>query len=218
MNRNLRIYAVDEIEQGTKEWLDIRKLKFTASNASAIMANGKGLITLAKEMIADFYSTQQFDEYSGKYKNESMQRGNDFESMARTVYTLETGNIVEQVGFIEINEYVGCSPDGLIGDDGLLEIKNHSDKVFVELITTEKIDPKYMAQMQMQLYVTGRKWCDYFGFNPNYSQSFFMKRIYPDPMEFKRIEAGLETGIKLIKEARNTLDKVFMKGAQYASK
>lgn len=211
MNKTIKVYSVDEIEQGSKAWHDLRCLKFTASNASTIMANGKGLETLVKEMIADYYSSQQFDEYSGKYKNDNMQRGNDFEQMARTFYTLETGKSVEQVGFIESDEYVGCSPDGLVDDDGLIEIKNHSDKVFVELMTTKKIDPKYRAQMQMQMYVTGRKYCDYFAFNPNFKPSFYMKRVYPDPMEFKRIEAGLETGIKLIKASKEVLDKIFTK-------
>lgn len=217
MKRKIKIYSVDEIEQGSKEWHKLRNLKFTASNASTIMANGKGLETLVKEMIADFYSSQQYDEYSNKYKNEAMQRGNDFESMARTFYTLETGNDVEQVGFVECDEYIGCSPDGLIGDDGLIEIKNHSDKVFVELMTTRKIDPKYRAQMQMQMWVTGRKYCDYFGFNPNYQPSFYMERVYPDPVEFKRIEAGLQTGIKLVKTAREKLDKIFLKGEEDAT-
>ncbi len=206
-----KIYEKDEIVQGTKEWHDLRCLKFTASNAETIQANGKGLETLVKEMLARHYSSQQYDEYTQAYKSPDMQRGNDFEAQARSVYELETGNSVKEVGFIERSDFIGCSPDGLVtleGKDkytGLIEIKNHSDKVFLELILSEKIDKKYIQQMQYQLWTSELDFCDYFGYNPNFEPSFYMERILPDAQMFEKFEIGVSTGVELLKNSQDIL-------------
>ena len=199
------------IIQGTPEWENLRKLHFTATDATAVIARGKGLKTLIKNKLAEYYSSENYTEYTGKYKDLQMQRGNDMEETARRIYELETGNSVEQVGFIETDEYEGCSPDGLVNEDGLLEIKNHSDPVFIELVLTGKIDSKYTNQMQMQMYVSNRKWCDYFAFNPNFSPNFFLKRIYRDEDMMIKIHEGLEEGKENLKAQKEILDKMFTK-------
>jgi len=206
----LKIYK--DIVQNTKEWDEIRKLKFTASDASTIMAQGKGLKTLVKKLLAKYYSSGNYDDFTGEYKNKAMERGHEYEDKARTIYELETGNKVEQVGFVELDENTGASPDGLVDDDGLLEIKNHSDEVYLQLMMDGKIDSKYINQMQMQMYVTGRKWCDYFAFNPNFTPCYFKKRIYPDYDDFERIKAGLEMGKKILNEEKTKLDVILEKG------
>ena len=205
----MKVYK--DIEQGTPEWHKIKELKFTASNATAVIADGKGLQTLIKEMLADYYSSGVFESYSGKYKNEAMQRGNDMEETARNIYSLETGLKVEQVGFVEIDQYIGCSPDGLVGEDGLIEIKNHGDKEFLNLNLTGKISSQYINQMQFQLYVTGRKWCDYFGFNPNFTPNFFKKRVYRDEEVISKIDLNLKRAKQMLIVEKNKLDKVFEK-------
>lgn len=193
-----KVYSKKEIPQGSEEWHKLRHLKFTASKASIIATNGKGLDTLIKNLLAEHFSSGEFAERTDNYKSPAMQRGNEYESMARMVYEFETGNKVDEVGFIERSKYIGVSPDGLIGVDGLLEIKNHSDSVFLELILTEKIDSKYIAQMQYQLWVTGRKWCDYFGYNPNFKPSFYLHRFYPDEEMFAKFEAGVTAGSAML--------------------
>lgn len=203
----MKVYK--DLEQGTKEWRDVRKLKFTASHANAIMANGAGLKTLVDEMLSEYYSSAQFEEYTDDYKNYQMKRGNDFEDKARKIYELETGNKVEQVGFIELDERIGVSPDGLIGDDGLIEIKNHSDKVFLKLAETQKIDKKYLDQMQMQMFVSGRSWCDYFAFNPNFNPCYIKIRVNKDVEAFKQLVEGLQTGRTLLEQRKAALDKIF---------
>lgn len=195
----MKIYGKNELEQGTKEWLDLRKLKFTASSANTVIAKGKGLDTLICEMVTDYYSSGEYPEYSKKFKSEDMQRGNDFESMARMIYEFEKDVTVIEVGFVENNEHCGCSPDGLVGEDGLVEFKNHSDKVFRELMTTKKVDKKYLDQMQWQMWSTGRKWCDYVGFNPNFTPNVYIERVYADQDVFDKIEEGLEIGIGRLK-------------------
>lgn len=199
------------MKQGTKEWLDVRKLKFTASHANTIMAMGKGLESLIDEMLADYYSSGTYEEYSQKFKSSAMQRGNDFEDKSRQIYELETGYSVDQVGFVEISENIGCSPDGLIGKDGMVEFKNHGDTVFLKLMETKKIDKKYADQIQMQLYVTGRDWCDYFGFNPNFDPCYFKVRIYPDIRVFEKLSKALPYAVNQLKKRKDALDKVIHK-------
>jgi predicted phage-related endonuclease len=221
MRKDIRIYSKDEIQQGTPEWFAIRELKFTASKADAISANGKGLETLVTELLAEYFSSQKYEEYTGKYKSPAMQRGNDFEAMARMVYEFETGNSVREVGFVEVTDkkYIGCSPDGLVTENGvediLVEIKNHDDKVFAELQITENIDKKYIKQMQYQMWVTGAKACDYFGYNPNFSPSYFKKRLYPDEAMFKLFEAGVETGTQMIENGLAVLNKKLQKQEKF---
>ena len=202
-------YQKDEIPQGTKEWHELRTLKFTASNADVISANGKNLETLVGQQLADYYSSQEYEEYTGKYKNLAMQRGNDFEPMARMVYEFETGNTVREVGFVERSKYIGCSPDGMVTEnekeDGLIEIKNHEDKVFLELILSKKVDPKYVKQMQYQMWTTGKKWTDYFGFNPNFKPNFYKERFYPDTEMFKKFETGVIAGIDMVEQGLRIL-------------
>ena len=204
MREDIRIYTNDEIVQGTPEWFAIRDLKFTASKASEIATNGKGLETLCTELLATHYSSEQYDEYTGKFKSPAMQRGNDYEAQARMVYEFETGNEVREVGFVEVTsrKYVGCSPDGLVTENGkediLLEIKNHDDKVFLELILSGKVDPKYVKQMQYQMWVTGASACDYFGYNPNFKPSYYLQRFYPDEELFAKFEAGVVAGADML--------------------
>lgn len=209
----MKIYK--DLEQNTQEWFDVRDLKFTASNASTILADGAGLKTLIKEMLAEHYSSGNYEQYSNKYTNKDMERGHEFEDKARMTYEFETGNSVEQVGFVEMDKHIGCSPDGLVGKDGLVEIKNFSDKVYLELLLTDKIDKKYYNQMQMQMYVTGRKWCDYFVFNPNFTDKpFYLKRVLPDTTTMEQLSEILPQAVKQLKEQKAILDKI-MKGAKH---
>lgn len=211
MRKDIRIYTTDEIVQGTPEWFRIRELKFTGSRASEVASNGKGLDTLVTELLASHFSSQQYEEYTGKYKSAEMQRGNDYEPMARMVYEFETGNTVREIGFVEdlSRKYVGYSPDGFVTEDGnediLFEAKNHNDKVFMELLITGKVDSKYVKQMQYGMWVTGAKACDYFGFNPNFKPNYFLKRFYPDEKMFNLFEDGIKSGTQMIENGLTAL-------------
>ena len=201
-------YIIRKNKQGTDGWLKDRAEKMTASNASAIGNNGKGLDTYINNLMAETYSSAIKESYT----NEDMERGNELEALARTVYEMETGNEVEEVGFIELDEFTGCSPDGLIGEDGGLEIKCLKDekyfKVLLEGIETVLSD--YIWQIQMCLYVSDRKWWDLVLYNPNYKKSILILKVYPDKKYIDKLIIGLETGkekIKLIKDKYNKLIK-----------
>lgn len=184
-------------EQGTPEWFEMRKLKMTASHAQAIGNKGKGLETYVYELLADFYSQVQKEHYS----NKDTERGVELEPLAREVYELENNVIVNQVGFIELeDEYTGCSPDGLINDDGGLEIKCVNDVSHYKMIVNgeKEIDTKYIWQVQMNLLVTERKWWDLCFYNPNFRKSLIKYRIQRDEEKIIAIREGLQKGKELI--------------------
>jgi len=202
----MKIYK--ELKQGTDEWFGVRLGKFTASHAQAIGNNGRGLTTLIMENVAEILTGKMKDQYT----NADIERGNELESMARSFYEVQTGNIVQEVGFVELDEHTGCSPDGLVGDDGLLEIKCINNTKFVYMLLYSKVDPKYMWQMQMQMHVTGRKWCDYVVYNPNFKDPLIIKRVKRDDEKIEQIKVGLENGVKKLKEV---LDKIRQNNARY---
>jgi putative phage-type endonuclease len=187
---------IHNIEQGSPEWFDIRKGKLTASKAQAIASNSKGLETLCYELLAEKYSSAVWESYS----NDDMERGKLLEEQAREMYELETGNKIEKIGFVETDEYTGCSPDGFIGKDGLIEIKCKKDTTYFRAIIEEKIDTGYEWQVQMQLLLTGRKWVDFVDYNPNYKKSMNITRIKADKDMQDKITKGLEAGRKMLKE------------------
>lgn len=200
----MKIY--NDILQGSPEWFEKRKGKMTASEAQAIGNNGKGLETYIKGLMAEFYSSGEKEIYT----NKDLERGKELEQYARDMYELENDCKVEQVGFIELNEFVGCSPDGLIGEDGGIEIKSVNDvNHFALILNGEKgIESKYVWQVQMNLLITGRKWWDYVSYNPNFEQSLIVFRILPDQEKHKKLLAGIELGIKQIKEIKNKINEV----------
>jgi len=190
----MKIYKT--LEQGTQEWFDVKLGKFSASDASKIGNNGKGLETLVWEK-AEELITGRIKEV---YQNERMKWGVKYEPKARIAYEFETGNVVNEVGFIEKDQYSGCSPDGLIGDDGGVEFKCPSVKVFYEYMQTMKINPVYEWQIQMNLLVSERKWWDYGVYHPNFKQQLIIQRVERDEEKIEKLRVGLERGTELLKE------------------
>ena len=185
-----------KMEQGTPEWFDIRAGKLTASKAAAIATNGKGLETLVFEKVAELLT--------GKMvmieQNEAMKHGIEMESEARNSYEVETGSSVEEIGFVDAGDGSGCSPDGFVGKDGLVEFKCPTNKVFVKYLYTEKIDSGYMWQMQMQMLVTGRKWCDYVVYNPKFPKPLIIQRVDFDEKKIEKLTIGIKSGADQIRE------------------
>jgi exodeoxyribonuclease (lambda-induced) len=184
------------IEQGSDEWYQVRRMKMTASHAQAIAACGAGLETYILDMCSEFFSTKEKEIFA----NQHTERGNAYEDQARVIYELQTGNKVEQVGFVVHSDHVGCSPDGLVNDDGLVEFKNPSDKEHFRFMVDNKIKPEYEWQMQMQMLVTGREWCDFVSYNPNFENCIVIKRVTPDDKKLEKLLKGFEAGGKRIKE------------------
>lgn len=182
-------------KQGSKKWFKLKLGKLSASNAQAISADGAGLVTLVYKTVAEILSGIREDTYI----NPDMERGNEQEDTARSAYEMETGNKVTQVGFCELDEYVGASPDGLVGKDGLFEVKCPRASNYVKLLHTKKIDTAYVWQMQMQMLVTGRKWVDYVVFHENFKDLIII-RVERDEKAIEKLWGGLGSGVSQIKQ------------------
>lgn len=185
--------------QKSAEWFALRSRHFlTASHAQAIGNGGKGLETLVWEKLAERYAG------SGEsYTNSDIERGNEFEAEARALYEASTFQSVREVGFVTnhaISILAGASPDGLIGTDGLLEIKCPNATKFFRHSIRPTIEPQYAWQMQMQLLVTERAWVDYVLFNPHFEQPVLIERVFPDAEKQEKLVRGLKKGEELTEE------------------
>jgi len=191
------------IEQGTDEWFGLRKGKLTASNATAIGANGAGLKTYCKEIVLELIGVEK--EY---YTNADIERGNDLENIARSAYEFQTGNTIKEVGFITNDLYLnsGMSPDGLIDDNGGCEIKARNNNKHFSLILGETKEIPF-NQIQMSLLISEREWWDFISFNPNFNKPLFIKRVYPDLAYFEKLKNGIIKGNELIKSMLNSYNK-----------
>ena len=187
---------IHKMEQRSDEWFEIRKGKMTASEAQCISANGKGLETYAYKVVAEKYSSNH-----ESFSNRHTERGVELEESAKMTYEIEK-EAVEIVGFIEMNEFAGCSPDGLVGSDGGLEIKCPDDVGYFKiLVDREKaIESKYLWQVQMCLLISERKWWDLMFYNPNFEQNNVIFRIYPELSKQEKLIMGIEKGKNIIKE------------------
>ena len=168
----------ENIEQKSDEWFKIRKFCLTASNALTISVADKGLETLVLKVVADWFSNWTNEWYT----NFQIERGNELEEFARELYELETWEKVKQVWFVKYSTYIWASPDWLVWDNGLIEIKCKDNHTHFDLLLNwiSKIEKWYIAQMNMQMYVTWRQRCDFVSFNPNYDKSLIIHRINRD--------------------------------------
>jgi putative phage-type endonuclease len=179
---------IHNMEQRSDEWFAIKKGKASASRAQAIGNGGKGLENYVIEIMAEYYSIAERENYI----NEHMQRGIELEPIAKQVYELEHDCEVREIGFAEYNEYIGCSPDGLVGKDGMIEIKCPSDKNYLDILVNEKIDSGYVWQCQMNMLILQRKWCDLIFYNPNFKKSMYIKRLKADKKTHEKLLKGFE--------------------------
>lgn len=182
----------DNIEQGSLEWIALRCGKFTASTFSDLFMGKttKGY----NEAINKIVFERLTGEVPESYKNEYMERGTELEPIARQTYELETFNKVKQVGFIELDEWVGCSPDGLVGIDGHLEIKVPKWNTLINYILDDIIPKDYMIQMQGQLYISGRQWCDFYVWHPKFKS--MLRRVPRDEKMIVDIQNKIKEAIE----------------------
>ena len=185
------------IEQGTPEWHQLRLGKVTASRVSDVLAKIKtGESASRKNYRAELVVQRLTGLPSESFTNAAMEWGTATEPMARIAYEIEKEVLVEQVGFIEHPTIAmfGCSPDGLV-HDGMIEIKCPNSATHIEYLTDNKAPAKYINQMQCQMAVTGRKWCDFVSFDPRLPEDLqlFVVRVerdqkYIDSMEVEVVE------------------------------
>lgn len=171
---------IEGIEQGTEEWHALRCGVVTASNFSKVLAKGKDKTRMAymMEIAAEIITGLPVESFS----NASMRWGTEHEPQARANYELESGNSVKQVTFITGVMGVGCSPDGLVNENGMFESKCPKTVTQIDYFLKNKLPSTYKAQVQGQLWVAERDWCDFVSFDPriNGPSGYFKTRVFRD--------------------------------------
>jgi len=201
---------MNEIEQRTDDWFAARLGKVTASRVADVIAKTKTGYSASREnYMAQLVVERLTQTKADSYTNSAMQWGTDQEPFARAAYEAAQGVMVEEVGFIPhpTIEWAGASPDGLVGDDGLVEIKCPETKGMIEVLLTQKVPQKYFTQMQFQMACTGRQFCDYAVFDPRMpaKAQLFVARVERHDAYIAEIEAEI---VKFLAEVESQVQQL----------
>ena len=197
-------------EQRTEEWFAARLGKVTASRVADLVGKTKtGYSATRDNYMAQLVVERLTQTKAESYTNAAMQWGTDQEPFARAAYEAAQGVMVEEVGFVPHPsiEWAGASPDGLVGDDGLVEIKCPNTATMIETLLSQKVPGKYFIQMQFQLACTGRKWCDYVAFDPRMpaKAQMFVRRVDRDDEYIAHLEEEIA---KFLVEVESQVQKL----------
>lgn len=195
------------IIQGTDEWKALRLGKVTASRVADVVAKTKtGYGASRANYLAQLIAERLTNTVAESYTNAAMQHGTETEPEARTAYEFYQGVSVTEIAFVphpKIDQ-AGCSPDGLVSDDGLVEIKCPNTATHLETLLGQAVPSKYDVQMQFQMACTGRAWCDFVSYDPRMPENMrlFIKRVMRDDKRIAELETEvaaflLEMAVKL---------------------
>lgn len=193
---------VSDIEQGSQEWLDVRLGIVTCSELEPLLVNGKGpagfgvgAMTYMDRLIGERITGAEAEAWRG---NGSSARGHALEPVVRDLYCLRTGiepDQITQVGII-LNHGIGYSPDGMIGDSGLIEVKTKIPEKLVSVIIEGKIPAEHVAQCQAGLWVSEREWIDFLGYWPG--MPLCLVRAYRDEAMITKIAERITAFYELL--------------------
>lgn len=206
----------DVVLQGSPEWFQQRLGRVTASRVADVVAKTKsGYSTSRENYMVELALERITGQRQEAYTNDAMRWGTDNEPLARAAYEAKTGELVEEVGMIAHPNIAmsGALPDGLIGVDGLLEIKCPNSATHIKTIRTGKPDAKYITQMAWQMACTDRKWCDFVSFDPRMPEGLqlFTVRVMRDDKLISELETEVESF--LVEVAKMVLELLIMKEA-----
>jgi len=187
---------IEIIEQRTDAWFEARIGKVTASRVADVIAKTKtGYSATRDNYMAQLVCERLTGQKGETFTNAAMQHGTETEPLARLSYEVAQNVLVDEVGFVPHPsiEMAGASPDGLVNDDGLIEIKCPNTATHIETLLSQTVPGKYNTQMQFQMACTGRKWCDFVSFDNRlpHELQLFVKRVPRDDAFIKQIEAEI---------------------------
>jgi len=201
------------IEQGTDEWFAARIGKVTASRVADVIAKTKtGYSSSRDNYMAQLICERLTNQKGESFTNAAMQHGTETEPLARAAYEALKDVLVDEVGFIPHPKILmaGASPDGLIGDNGLLEIKCPNTATHIDTLLSETVPGKYNTQMQFQMACSDREWCDFVSFDNRLPTELqlFVKRVPRDNVFIRLIEGEIVQFIAELDDKINKLMKV----------
>ncbi len=198
------------IEQGSPEWFAIRCGKVTASRVADVVAKTKtGWGASRANYMAELIAERLTGETAASYTNAAMQWGAEKEPDARAAYEFRTDTTVEPIGFAShpTIPMSGASPDGLVGKDGLVEIKCPNTATHIDTLLGDSLAGKYNTQIQWQLTCTSRKWCDFVSFDPRMPEAMrlFVARVKRDDKLIAELESAVTVFLGDLDERVNAL-------------
>lgn len=206
------------MEQRTDEWFAARCGKVTASRIADVCAKTKtGWGASRANYMAQLIAERLTGTAVESFTNAAMQWGTEQEPNARAAYEFLTDNTVTEIGFVDnlVIPMSGASPDGLVGDDGLVEIKCPNTATHIDTLLSGKIDAKYIKQMQWQMACTGRDWCDFVSYDPRLPthMQLWVKRVNRDDKQIDEIETIVADFLKEITDKVDRLNALYANAA-----
>lgn len=201
---------IHEMQQGSEEWFQIKLGKFGGGSAHLFLTDGNSAggigAGLRKAIVAKASEIITGESTKPEFSNEQTERGLALEPIARQWYENQYFETVREVGFVERSFAAGCSPDGLVGDRGGIEIKCPKNENFIaHLLGGDKVPRSYYAQIQWSLFITGREWWDYVVYNRMFTPT--CQRIYRDEELIKSFESKL----KFVESEMNRIMRIVAK-------
>lgn len=195
-----------DIQQGTPEWLALRCGIVTASEISNIITP-EGKPSKSEKYINQLLAEWVIGRPLTDFQSGWMERGHEIEDEARNWYALMRDVEPQTVGFVysDDDRMVGCSPDALIGDDGMLEIKAPSPWWQMAYLRDGKVPKTYRPQTQGQLYVTGRRWCDFLAYHPDLPP--LLVRAHRDEAYIAALDKLVRAFVRDLLAARTELER-----------
>lgn len=186
-----------DVIQGTAEWFAMRAGKVTASRVADVIAKTKtGWGAGRANYMADLMVERLTGTCGPSFTNAAMQWGTDQEPNARAAYIAKTGDDVAEIAFVDhpAIQMTGASPDGLVGDFGLIEIKCPNTATHIETLISKSIPTKYQTQMAWQMACTGRDWCDFVSYDPRLpdEMQLFVQRYDRDDTYIASLEKDVK--------------------------
>ena len=206
-------------EQGSREWIEAR-LGVPTASAFNRLVTATGRISAQREryigeMLAEWVTGEPYVDFSTEWT----ERGKVLEPDARRYYAFyrDLDNPVQNIGFaLHDSRMAGCSPDGVIGDDGLIELKCPGAPNHILYLSRGTIPREYRLQVQGQLWVTGREWCDFMSYHPEFPP--LIVRATPDPVYQEALTKILPEVHLEMTTARENLVNLGVKGWNDADK
>jgi putative phage-type endonuclease len=199
-----------EIVQGSDQWFAARIGKVTASKVADVIAKTQsGYAASRANYMAQLICERLTGQREEFFTSSAMQHGTDTEPLARAAYESFKDVLVDEVGFVPhpTIEMAGASPDGLVGDEGLIECKCPNTATHIDTLLSQTVPSKYNTQMQFQMACTGRSWCDFVSFDNRLPEELqlFVKRVPRDDVFIKQTEDAI---VKFLAELDDKIIKL----------
>ena len=201
------------MEQRTTEWHTARLGKVTASRVADVIAKTKtGYGASRANLMADLIVERLTGQPASTFTNAHMEWGTEQEPHARAAYSARTGELVEEVGFVDHPRITnsGASPDGLVGDEGLVEFKCPATATHLDTLLAGEVPSKYIPQMQWQMACTDRAWCDFVSYDPRLPEHLrmFVKRVPREEHYIFMLQTEVTKFLAELNEKLKQLEKV----------